>query len=560
MNASTNLKARFYHPLTVFVLYAVLTLVLYYPTRYAGFTSDFTGWQENFETQGVAGIPRAFDYHGLHHVFLAIYYTLYRLFHIRGIPWYLLFALFHALNAALMYRLFRHLFARLEIPSGRQVALMGTLFFLVNPFQAEVLVWKTCLHYLMALFFLLTVLWEEVRYLESGQVRHLYIAHLVFFVSLFSLELSYVTPLFSLALVLFVHSTYVAKALRQSLVRVVAPQFVLLALFFGLNKLVLGEIVGHYGTERHLLLKPTDFLAGIYRYTLKYVTFGRFWDFHKEMKMYDFVSQPVFVWPVTALLVVLFVRFLLTWQQRKARTQVAWFLAAGWVIGLLPVANLFFTVLLLGNNDRYGYYASGFLLTLFALGLYGIRYRPLRNALLSAWLITNVVLQQRLAYIWRVNGVLHDELLANFDFPPDENILILSLPDDNNGLLLFRMYSSTGVLVDDLRYHSGKVHRGEIRAVAMYNVMDLGDGVQVIARDSTTLEVFFKQWGNWWWMETLGAPRQMENDLFKFKLIPGGYRLTFKRPPDEYTLIYQDGLEWQVVPWPPTGKYLDAAR
>src|SRR5689334_21957970 len=90
----------------LFAVFYLLILVLYFPTRQAGFVMDFIAWQEKFNQYPVTAALTNFGYHAQQQFFLLLFYLLYKLFALNGIYWYLIFSFLHALNGWLLFRLF----------------------------------------------------------------------------------------------------------------------------------------------------------------------------------------------------------------------------------------------------------------------------------------------------------------------------------------------------------------------------------------------------------------------------------------------------------------------
>ncbi len=168
----------------------------------------------------------------------------------------------------------------------------------------------------------------------------------------------------------------------------------------------------------------------------------------------------------------------------------------------------------------------------------------IRYALLICWISLSVYFQQKVAIAWQENAIIYEYLLKDFRWYDAPKVLMLNLPDNYAGTYLFRIIKREDPLVDDLKYHLQKPYNGQLQQVAQYNMMHLDEGVSVEQIDSMQLKVIFNQWGNWWWKDGIGISNY-ENNLYKFKLIEKGYQLTFKQRPDDWTMIYQVGANFQ---------------
>ncbi len=529
----------------VFIGFWILTLGIYYRTMNAGFTMDFPGWQERYDAGSFKDILNCFGYKGLHQILHLTFYSFYRIFGTEGPPWYLLFTFLHALNGTLVFVLFRFLFSRLSQKNSAAMAMVAALFFLVSPYNVETVVWKVCVHYLMSMLFLLVILIQVSRYWVKPKRKRLIYIWVTYVLALFSLELAMIFPLLILIYALFGYFTYASSTSvkKNHLGRLTIPPFLLLTGYLLLNKLILGDWVGHYGARTHLRANFSEILATLYKYFTKFTIFGRFHDFKMEERIYQIFDTPVVTWGITFALVISGLIIIGRWRDLPNQMKLGWLFFVSFFVALLPVANLFFYFLQYSENDRYNYLASPFYMGFLVLILFQFRY-TIRYLLVIGWLALSLVLQQKIAIAWEENAIIYESLLHDFRWYDRPKILLLSSPGNYQGTFLFRIIQRDDPVVDDLKYHLRKPYNGQLQSVAQINMMHLDDGVHVEQTDSLHLKVIFNQWGTWWWRSGIGAV-PYETDLYKFELINKGYLLTFKRRPKDYTLIYQDGHRWR---------------
>jgi hypothetical protein len=152
------------------------------------------GWQRLYNQGGFGDIIHCFGYKGNQQVYHLFTYTLYRLFHLNGLAWYLVFCSFHAFNGWLLFRWIGQITKDWKIIWPVIYSWLVCLLFLVHPYCAEPVVFKACIQYHISLSAILGVLILIPRYLQ-GKESALWMSGIIFFVSLFALEISYVTPL-----------------------------------------------------------------------------------------------------------------------------------------------------------------------------------------------------------------------------------------------------------------------------------------------------------------------------------------------------------------------------
>ncbi len=537
---SENLSARF-----VFPLFLLLVHLFYRHTFDAGFVTDFTGLLMRIEGQSIAGAWNSFGFPSLQPLLNLFLFLFVKGFGVTPWPWHLVFTTMHALNGWLLFRLGERLMTRFGVKRAFEPALGGALLFLLSPYASEVLVWRVCFNFLLSTALVLGVLWYSVRWLETQSTGHWWGAQGLLLAGLFSFELALAAPVMQLFLLLFWRRSeqhFPSGAFR----RLHLPQWLLVAFFFGLSRLMLGDWVGHYGAEVHLRLVWPEMLGNVFRYLVKYLAFARYWPHPQKELVFQLIGRPAVAYGLTALALAA-----LTWGWRSfkklapAGRCAGFFLLVG-LAALLPVITLYFNYLQYIENDRYGYLFSAFWGMAISAFLFR-SYRPVGLTVLAAYLVISGVLLWRTNDYWAQATTVYRALLDRFDYYDEPEIYVLNLPDNLQGAVLFRDYSGAdGGLRDALRYVKGRPYRGVLQEVAQYNMTRASDGVTVERDEAGTLVVTFRQWGNWWWRRGLGAT-DYETDDYAFFNEGQAYRLRLKDTTRLPLLLYQDGPAWKTV-------------
>ena len=210
---------RRYPALLQYLLFWAITQLFYFPTRYSGFVTDFTGLLSRFEGRTAAGILDCFGFPAMQQVLNALLFTWHSVFGIAPLPWYLLQSSLHALNALLLLQLGKALSERLQLPNVHLMGWMAAFLFLLSPYASEPVTWRVAQNFLLSTAVIL---------------------------GLFTFELVLIIPLLSSLLLLMLPHGSWPKWRRLSLL-----QFGGVGLYFMLNRLMLGSWVGHYGAEVH---------------------------------------------------------------------------------------------------------------------------------------------------------------------------------------------------------------------------------------------------------------------------------------------------------------------
>ena len=526
------------------VLFA-LAAWMYAPTLGAGFTSDFTAHVRFFEERAHVGWWNSFGWRSNLPVLFGLMYAFYKAFHLEALPWFLLFTLLHALNALGVFLLTRRL-----LPETRNGALLpaalAALWFLLGPYQAEPVVWKVCLHYLLVTGSLLAMLLLLTGRPGPWPLSRWVLFHLAFAAALFSLEIAFVFP-FILVLAAWwwgAEQGRPAGETRRRIAGILLPQLVLLGLGFVWNRLRLGAWVGHYGADTHLSAGPTEIVSHILNYFLKYLLLTREWPHAAKAWLGDWhVHDPVSMWAVAGLSLVLLAG--LPWLTRRMERPAR--LAVGalvlFFLALAPVITLYFAYTGHSENDRYGYVAAALLAIAVASAL---SYLP-RPAFLAAGLLlvgVQAALLAEHADRWRQAERLQSALLADYRWADAPEVWVLGMPDSYDGIPLFRGFVPGEGLQDALRYVGGKPVRGRIREMASQVVQHPDDGLRVAFPDSLSVTVSFRQWGNWFMREGKGATDHAGED-YALRFSDGAYTLRFTKSDSTRLLVWTDGGRWR---------------
>ncbi|MFN0016486.1 MAG: hypothetical protein ACKVU2_18245 [Saprospiraceae bacterium] len=527
-------------------LFVLISLVVYWPTRNAGFVMDWLGWQYAYDREGWAGVPGSFGYPGLHPVLHLGNYALYWLFGAYNSIWYWFFAGLHGLNAALLARLALRLPLN-ATPATRLTIGLGTaVLFLLSPYTAEVVVWRVCLHYLLALLFALLAMHRVLDYLAAPNKQFWWQIQLLVLLALFTFEWSLVIPVLLLALVLayfFSKKTLPPLAVLRNLF---APQVGLWAFYFLLNKIRIGDWVGHYGAETHLNFDPQYIAANMLRYTVKHFAFARDWVHDVKTPLFEGLAGGWTFWLGTGIVLAAAAAWLFFFRRLNSRLQWAGATFVWFFVALLPVSNLFFYSLQYSENDRYGYFASGFgwlglVLLLSFLNKIHFRAALIVLALLSGKFLLNI------NQCWIECEKISASLVEDFRWYDRDEVVILASPDNYQGVFMFRIIGQINGFNEALELRRRKPFKGAMWEVVQFNVIQPDYAISA-EKDSTGMlyKIGFRQDGNWWWRNGIGA-LDYENERYDFKLKQWHAEIKLKEKRANTAVIYPVGGKWHEV-------------
>jgi hypothetical protein len=533
--------------LLYFLLFWALTQLFYYPTWEAGFVADFTGLMARFEGRTAAGILDCFGFPALQQVLNAMLYGMYSLFELSPLPWYLVFTSLHALNAWLLFQFTRGLLRDWDTQNDLWISLAAALFFLLCPYQSEPVTYRVCINFLFSGTSTLGVLLLARQWLADGRAAQLWGLQALFLLGLFTFELQLALPLLT--------SLLVAVTPRLALSRLKAwlllslPQFLGIALYFLLNRLLLGSWVGHYGAEVHLRFQPTEILGNVQRYALKLTAWVRHYPSRWKDTLFGYFDKPELVFGITILGVLLLIWGSWRFRSMAGRWKMAWFATLGYGLTIAPVSNLYFNTMQHISNDRYSYLASAFFFLLLA---------SLMGALPRKWLITTA-----LAYLlgssfflhqnnqrWAAANDIYQGLLEDFRWHEAPALFFLNLPDNYQGVWFFGDYEGK----DQGFHHALKYIKGEeiqqpegIREVAYYNMKKPQGAATAQIDSSGQVRVEFDQWGNWWMYRGIGLGDGYETERYRVVNQGHHYFLTPFEIPAGSVFLLQKGAHWEEV-------------
>ena len=265
----------------VFLLFSAIALFLYFPAAKAGLVYDFIDWTTIYFANGIHGFKQLFGDMGMHPLYHLIFFGIYKMAGLNWLVWFVIFLLLHVLNAFLSFKLFSRLFEKIQINNASQIALFGSILFLISPYQTEAVVWKATIHYLTATFCILLALVFLLKYLETPANKYLWAVYICQFVALFSLEIGFSIPL--LSLIMFVWCNARREPIVKSVTKVFLPQAVVMGIYFVSTKFFFGKWIGHYGAATHLNFSVALLTAALNKYLLKFIFFFQFVKYERRM-------------------------------------------------------------------------------------------------------------------------------------------------------------------------------------------------------------------------------------------------------------------------------------
>ncbi len=524
-------------------------MIVFWPARHAGFVSDWFGGQEMYERGTLWQAMNSFGWRAILPVMFVTNFSLFKIFGTAWLPWFLITVGLHAANAGLLYQLAKRWLAQGEAGRNDQaVALGAALLFLLSPYAAESVVSRACIQYLFGLLLFLSALHVVLHYIQQPEHRLAAWVLALFTVNIFLTEWAAIMPAMLLWAVLG-HTLADGNwsALRARLGWLVLPAWVLLAGWFLLNRYYLGHWAGHYGDDVHLKFDLRQMWTTILQYLTKYAFFTRYLPGKWQNELYGPLDKTsvLGVFSIAAA----FLGALWCYFFKKINLRLRWAgVVAGLCVGaLLPVSNLFFSMLLYAENDRYGYFASGFFWLTILLLLSGLPRWIFRVVVLFL-VAVSILLLGRMVRIWGDSERVFDSLVQDFRWYDRPEVVVLASPDNLKGVLVARIIGEPSGWPDALALRRRQPYTGKIWDAVQFNMVSPNDSIRITPLDSTEHEfkISFAQDGNWFWRNGIGA-NSYRTPAFELRKNEWDCTITFPKDRPRPTLIYPVGGNWKEV-------------
>ena len=475
------------------------------------------------------------------------YFIGYKLWGMNFYMWSLLYITLHALNAFLLFVLCNTIFSDSGAKHNVFVPLIGALFFTVCPHVSEVVICKAYYHYLQSFVFILLIMLCAVKYQHNQKSKYIWIATLLFVLSVFTLEIFYIVPFLVLTIVLYYRFGlgYNKEVYGKTVRNFFVPQILLLVVYFIALFAIYKNLKAHKIEVNDTTI---TFLSKLPKYLFHIVFLGRFFGAEDKKAVYIFLESPfvliVFYGLIATALGYIVARF--TKMNSESKTASLLFVWTMMTLGfVMPLA--FPDSALLIFYDRYTYFADAFIYMLLAIFLLRIKNKYLAYGIFCIYGVLNIYFTIMLNGYWKQSDIINTRLLSGLPVTGNKTVLLLNIPENMNGAPMIGAQHD-GEYKTMHEVYMGTPLKYPVYDVASYNMTADTDGVYVIVVNDSIVDVALSQWGSWWWYEGHGA-KNYETSDYKVNMVNPSrwYELTLKKPATEYNLLYNVGDKWKVV-------------
>lgn len=523
----------------------LIVFAIYLPAAKAGMVGDFPRWVDTVQHYSFK------DYindAGLYQFTQLSTYFFYKLFGVNAWAWHLLHVTLHSINCFLLFIIFKNLLADSAIRYANAISFAGIFIYCVSPYNAEVIVHEPCYHYLQGFLMLLLIVYWVQCYHYTRKIRYAWWAGLLYAVSIFSLEVFYLTPWFVLSIALYYRLVlaFDKEVFRRVLRWIFAPLLLLFVVYLMVQRLMADSYLTHSVVFNS---STADYLSRLPKLLFHTLFLGRFFSNNVRQQVYSLCTDPIFPVSFYALLVIILLSIIIRFRRLNIRWKIAGLLLIWMLLGVSIVVPMPFPDIQLSVFDRYTYFMTPFLYLLLAL-IFSMAVWYVAITLWALYSLVNIYCCLKINRYWHKSATLVNKLIQNFPDVGNKTVLLLNNPENIEGIGLIgsRPESNFKVLYNVM--HEGKKINTAVYDVASYNVLSTEDGAHVNVENDSTIKVTLNQWGTWWWFRYMGAGSR-ETFAFKMNMRDVGhwYELTLKQAAQEYILLYETNGQWKQVDW-----------
>jgi len=387
------------------------------------------------------------------------------------------------------------------------------------------------------------------QYIHTLSRKYVWLATAIYLLSLFSLEVFYITPWLVLSLGIFYTAIPAARpgTLKRVALYSFLPMLILFIVRFAGYRLYYGDWISRVGSGTIDVVSVQSFGKPA-KYLFHLLAVGRFFPDGLKRAVYDFFDSLAGIVAFYGLIALIGIPVVGYYKKVSGKLKVAILLFIWMMMALLLLVPLWFQADMLVWFDRYTYFAGAFFYILFAVLVSFITAKYVRIAVWALFALANLRFAIQVSRYWGksynvVHGLLHN-------IPDDRNktMILLNLPANMHGVpMIGAEKNSEYKLMHDLLIPE-KTLTNTVYDVLAYNMLTPTDGAHVNVINDSMIKVTLNQWGTWWWFETKGGNSYWTTD-YKLDLKDAGhwYELTLRKPADQYMLLYSVGGEWKQV-------------
>lgn len=521
-------------PLAFLLLWG-LVMLLYSKAWNCGLIFDFVDWWGIYRTKGWTGFPTGYPDIAIRYFLHFVSLPVFNFFGVNPMPWFLLFTFLHSVAAFVAATVFSIWLNAAEAKNRTLIIIFGVLLFITSPYHTEVVVWKICLLYLIALNSVLLMLFSFTHFAQTGKRIWIAVYYLAFVCSLLTHEISmFFIPVLAIVIVKLRFGFLTNVSTSKGVSIFVMPTLLVVAAYLLLNKTMIGVWLGHYGADVHFNFDVVLLSSTFTKYIFKFIFLSQSWNYEWKHNFYLFLEKPVVAYTSLALYACITLFFL--FKKMKPVNTICVVVIASFCFLIAPVLNLYFLDWIPIQGDRLGYVASLFIY--FAATCFLISNAGLKSLFVIApWLFYNCYFLQYTLQDWKDSEDTIANIHSNFVWEKDKKIFLLAIADNFNGAYVY-LNLAPSPFAETMVMKSGKDIRGKTTDVLRFNMCRKTDGVDVKIVSAKDVQLTFTGWCSWWWCRDANG---YETEDYIVKIENNIANIHFKNKPEGAVYLYQQG-------------------
>ncbi|OFX17345.1 MAG: hypothetical protein A2033_16685 [Bacteroidetes bacterium GWA2_31_9] len=452
-------------------------LLLYYPSLNIFFFSDDFFWIQQYLNKGILDIKNNFE----DDFFLPFSHILQILeINIFGInP-----TLIHLLNYAILllsgYFIYKNLiilFSHFSFENKNSIAIYSSLFFIVSPYNTEVINWFTAQSYMFSSLFFLISFYFYIKFKISQKSNFLIVSLIILLLSFLSKEISVFNILF-----FFGFEFLIFKNELKNKIKVCIYLILPFIIYFTLRVWLLKGFIGGYGVSTHMNFSLSLLFHNFVSYNAKFLLLYRY--LFPVLKNFvndpDFITNATIVIFIFSLFIIFYIFKIKQYSFKTPIIKISIFTYILFIISLIPVINLETSFLQNIQSDRYGYFPSIIFFTFLVIGIHLIFHNLIKHIIIIFILIVFSFFTYNTNITWKhaneISESFSNQIVNNIN-KGENNILILNIPDNYDGVYLFR-----NSLTDCIKLKLNNESNYNIKFLAFQNLSSK-------VKNTTTVEV-----------------------------------------------------------------------
>ncbi len=527
-------------------------MLVYLPAYKAGMVGEFINYLNNFRTQSFLEFINAKDAQvkSFYQLANTILYLKLAFFGSSPIPWFLSHTASHSVVLVLVFSFFKNLFEDFKLENAGIIALCGSLLFGLNPNISELTIWKATEHYFVSIILQFLSLHLLRQYLAFPTRKFAILSASCFFLSIFALEIFYLIPIFSFAIIVgYYWKSIIDKVhFRKAIQYILLPQIILFFGYLVCFRMIHGSWIAHYGTTADFVWSLSDMVSSFGKY-IGYlgVMLGHF-PYDIRSVIYALISKPVVHFSIIGFVLFYLIFSIIRFRKMDTNAQLILFAIGAFVCSIGLCVTVYFDDLFSMYNSRRCYHSGIFFYMAITLFIFRIKPKKHAIAVFSLYFLVCISLTEWIVFRWRHAAKIQFGILRTFTSQQNKKTILLNVPTYFKDVRI-NSADEENEFAKQLDYFGYSKIEGKLYSAMGYNMNEKWHGAHVSAEDSLTVKVTLNQWGSWWMRGYQGA-KDYENDLYKIHISDMGheYFLTFKQVPDSNTvLLFQQDEQWRKV-------------